>query len=508
MSKKIKLLSLCAAIGAISYGSAVYLFNANAQRILNNTFQKIDDMGIVQSIKERVEINAFKFQVNFLSSDKGNTLLNVYYNPLTSNAHLYYVSPIEEKITIEEGKEIAVKFTLDKPKYLLSIKTPRNLNGYQNIIDLLIDENFYISDINKETCISTIDMEVTQTGFDIPEILDTLPLSIKCESDTRSAEFKRDGQKVTFGCDVAYQIAISTGKAIPRTIKGSSDSSLTLNAQALMHAVSKTVQSGKIENWTPEQKEQIANDVIQFFKDLKVKYKIKEEKTIGASSDKMMTNIEMNNIANNQLLFNYTMTGTSTSKGRNEILRASLSDDMQVNQLLSVVDEGFNTQSTTEKEKSKKELSDILYNTVVVGDDVNYSAHLNLALKSNSDKTVLENGTTLVKSIESYQVPGEYELDVSFASAIGENFALAIEGMLSYKDFAPHADLKITFNKESHKQLLNFFQRLTIAAKGTNFHKSANAYFAMIQSFPYDALFKAEKNPKTDKEDNVFQIQF
>ena len=508
MPKKIKLLSLCAAICVIAYGSAVYFFNDNAQRILSHTFKKFEDKGIFQSVKERFDIKAFKFQVNFLSADKSNVLLSVRYNPLTSNAHLHYVSPIDEKIMIEEGKEVSVKFDIEKPKYLMSIKLPRNLKGYQNILDLLIDDKFYISDMNTETGNSTVNLSITQTGFDMPEILDILPLSMKIESDIHSSQFKREGDKVTFGGEVAYQVEILIGRNLPQIIKGSSNSSLTLNAQALINAVSKAIKAGKIEIWAPEQKEEIANDAIAFLKDLKVNYNVQDEKTIGSSSDKIAQTIVMNNIENNKLSLSYKMTGTSTSKGRNEILRALLVDDVQVNQLLATVDEEFNTKSVTAKEKSKKQLSDLFYNTIVDGDDFNYSSHLNLAFESKGEKPFLENGKTFVQSIESYQLPGEYELGVSFASAIGKIFALSVDGMLSYKDFTPHADLRITFNQASHKELLNFLENITIAAKGTSFQKTANTYFALIQSLPYDTIFKPEKNPKTDKEENVLKIQF
>lgn len=508
MLKKIKLLSLSAAICVIAYGSAVYLFNDNAQRILNNAFKTIEDKSIFQPVKDRFEIKAFKFEVNFLSADKSNVLLSMRYNPLTSNAHLHYVSSIEEKISIKEGKEFSFKFDIEKPTYLMSIKLPRNLRGYENILDFLIDDKFYISDMNTATGNSTVTLSASQTGFDMPEILDAFPISLKIASDVHSAEFKREGHKVTYGADHAYQVDILIGKNLPQVIKGSSNSSLTLNAQAFMDAISAAIKAGKIESWTPEQKEKIANDIILFLKDMKVKYDVKDEKTIGSSADKIVQNILMNNLDNNQVLFSYTMAGTTTSKGRNEILRAVLIDDVQVNQLLSAADEAFNTKSATEKEKAKKELSDLLYNIIVAGDAVDYSACLNLAFKSKGAKTFLENGKTFVQSIESYQFPGEYELDVSFSSTIGKIFSLSVDGMLSYKDFTPHADLKITFNKESHKELLSFLESITSAAKGTSFHKTATAYFAIVQSLPYDAIFKPEKNPKTDKEENVLKIQF
>jgi len=70
MVKTIKLLSLCTAIGVVTYGAAVYSFNDKAEKVLANTFKKLEDQSPAQSIKDRFEIKAYKFQVNFLNADK------------------------------------------------------------------------------------------------------------------------------------------------------------------------------------------------------------------------------------------------------------------------------------------------------------------------------------------------------------------------------------------------------------------------------------------------------
>lgn len=508
MSKKIKLLSLCSAICAMSYGSAVYLFHDNAQKILNNIVPNNDNKAFFQSIKERVNINAFKFQVNFLSADKQNILLSVHYNPLTSKAHFHYVSPIAETISIEKDKKMSIKLDMGQPGYLMSMQLPRCVKGYQNIEDLLSDDKFYLSDINTETSRRTLSLDVTQDGFDMPERLNFFPLSIKIEDDIRSLQLKREGQQVTLSGDIAYQVEYLIGNNLPQIIKGSSNASVTLNTQAFIKTALKAEKAGAIENWTNEQKEEIANDAIAFLKDLKVNNTTKEETTAKELSDKRVENIAINNLDNNQLAFSYAMTGTSTTKGRNEILRVLLSDPSQITKSLSAIDEEYNTKSQADQEKSIKELSDILYNTIVTGDDIDYLSHLNLVFKTKSEQTFLEDGKTFVQAIKSYQFPGEYELDISFALAIGERFALAMEGMLFYKEFMPHADLKVTFNEESYKTFLNLVQNITDAANQTSFQPFVNGLFVMIKSLPYETLFKQEKNSETGKEENVLKIQF
>lgn len=508
MTKTIKLLSLCTAIGAVTYGSAVYLFNNNVQKVLNSTFKKFDAKSPVQSIKERFEIKAYTFQVNFLNADKTKKMLNVQYNPLSSNAHLNYVSTIEEKIVIEEGKEFSVKFDLEQPKYLFSVKLPRNLMQYKKISDLLVDENFHISNMNTKTGKSTFTLNATQKGFDISEITDVFPISMKIVSDIRSSQFKRDGNTMTFGGDITYQMEVLMGKKPLQIIKGSSDSTLTINTNSFVNTISKAIQAGEMGQWTEEQKEDIANNVVVFLKDFKVDTKAKSEGTSAGQSDKIVSDITVNNMENNKFSMAYKITGTSTAKGRSEFLKEFLMDKEAVNKVLSATDAQFDIKSLEVKEKSAKELEDILFKTFVSDDELEHSSHLNLDFKSKADKTFLDSGKILVHTIESFQAPGEYELGVDIATAIGENFALSIDGILSYKDSAPHADLKITFNEVSYKTLMDFVQSLTNAAKKTSFQQSKKDMLGFMKSLPYDVFFQSEKNPKTDKDERVFKIQF
>lgn len=508
MVKTIKLLSLCTAIGVVTYGAAVYTFNDKAEKVLANTFKKLEDKSPAQSIKDRFEIKAYKFQVNFLNADKTAQLLNVQYNPLTSNAHLNYESAIEEKIVIEEGKEFSVKFDFGQPKYLFSLKLPRNLNPYQKFSDLLVDENFHISNVNTQTGKSVYNLSISEKGLDIPEIKILFPLVVKAESDISSSRFKRDGSRLTFASDITSQVEVFMGKKIPQIMKLSSDTTLTVNTSAFVNAVLKAEKAGKMEEWTAVQKEDIANEVVAFLKDFKINCKIKDERTSVGVSDKMIHTTSMNNMEGDKVSLSYKMAGTSTSKGRLQTLTELFSDKENVNKVISQTDEQFDIKSLDVREKSATEFENILFKTVASGDDFDYSLHLNLDLQSKGDKTVIDSGKILVQAFEELQVPGEYELSVDWAAVIGENFKISIDGMLTYKDAIPHADLKATFNENSYKALINFVQNLTNAAKGTSFQKFTHDLLVDVKSFPYEASFLPEKNPKTDKQERVLKIQF
>lgn len=362
--------------------------------------------------------------------------------------------------------------------------------------------------MNTKTGKSTFTLSATQKGFDISEITDVFPISMKIVSDIRSSQFKRDGNTMTFGGDITYQMEVLMGKKPLQIIKGSSDSTLTINTNSFVNTISKAIQAGEMGQWTEEQKEDIANNVVVFLKDFKVDTKAKSEGTSAGQSDKIVSDITVNNMENNKFSMAYKITGTSTAKGRSEFLKEFLMDKEAVNKVLSATDAQFDIKSLEVKEKSAKELEDILFKTFVSDDELEHSAHLNLDFKSKADKTFLDSGKILVQTIESFQAPGEYELGVDIATAIGENFALSIDGILSYKDSAPHADLTITFNEVSYKTLMDFVQSLTNAAKKTSFQQSTKDMLGFMKSLPYDVFFQSEKNPKTDKDERVFKIQF